>query len=104
MTAPALAPTARCAAYIGARRVRVTRLDRTGRAAEFADKRDYAVSRGFVSVEIGPEVEEGDDYTQKTAGGDLCISEKGQDNLKWFTVSIEFCQVDPDIFTLMNPT
>jgi len=89
--------------YIGARRMRVTKLDRCGRVDKSTNGA-YAVSSGFVSVEIAPEVEEGDDYTTKNAGGDLCISDKGQDNVKWMTVSIEFCQVDPALFTLMNPT
>lgn len=102
MTAPALAAPAQCASFIGARRVRVTRVDACGRP--LYGPKSQVVSSGFVSVEISPEVEEGEDYSTKTAGGDLCISEKGQDNLKWMTIGIEFCQVDPDMFTAMNPT
>lgn len=102
MTAPVLDPPAICASFIGARRLRATRLDSCGRVVY--GPKSQVVSSGFVSVEIGPEVEEGEDYTQKTAGGDLCISEKGQDNIKWFTVAIEFCAVDPDLFLIMNPT
>lgn len=101
MTAPALAPAV-CSSYIGARRLRVTRLDRCGRPINHP--RGYAVSSGFVSVELSPEVEEGEDYSLKSADGSLCVSEKGPDSIKWMNVSIEFCRVDPDIFTLMNPT
>lgn len=95
--------TAQCTSYVGARRLRVTKLDRCGKPITNQNG-SYAVSSGFVSVEIGTEVEEGDDYTQKNAGGDLCVSDKGQDNVKWLTVSIEFCRVDPALFQLMNPT
>lgn len=100
MTAPA-PDTARCASFIGARKIRVTRLDSCGRPVYGEDTQ--VVTNGFVSVEIEPESEEGDDYTTKTAGGDLCINDKGQDTIKWYTVAIEFCRVDPDLFALMNP-
>lgn len=95
--------TAQCTSYVGARRLRVTKLDRCGKPLT-GSTGSYAVSSGFVSVEIETEIEEGDDYTEKNAGGDLCVSDKGQDNLKWLTVSIEFCRVDPALFQLMNPT
>lgn len=100
MTAPAPDP-ARCASFIGARKLRVTKLDSCGKPAW--GERAQVVTNGFVSVEIEPESEEGDDYTTKTAGGDLCINDKGQDTIKWYTVAIEFCRVDPDLFRLMNP-
>lgn len=104
MTAPVVEDTATalCTSFIGARRLRATRLDGCGRPVY--GPRSQVVSSGFVSVEIGPEVEEGDDYTQKTAGGEICVADKGQDNIKWFTVSIEFCRVDPDLFLVMNPS
>lgn len=91
-----------CPSFIGARVLRVTRLDSCGRPVYGPDSQ--AVSDGFVSVEISPDVEEGEDYTQRNANGDLCVSEKGQDSLQWLTVSIEFCRVDPCLWSLMNPT
>jgi hypothetical protein len=33
-----------------------------------------------------------------------CVSEKACDELKWITVQMEFCQVDPCLFTLINET
>lgn len=33
-----------------------------------------------------------------------CVSERGCDELRWITVQIEFCQVDPCLFTLINET
>lgn len=91
-----------CPSFIGAQVLRVTRLDQCGRPV-YGDC-SQVVSSGFVSVEISPEVQEGEDYTQRNAAGDLCVSERGQDVLQWFTVSIEFCQVDPALFNLMNPS
>lgn len=104
MTAPAPAPeaTAVCTPYIGAKRLRVTRLDACGRPVYGPSSQ--VVTKGFVSVEMEPEVAEGEDYSQVTAGGEQCISEKGQDSIKWWTVKVTFCQVDPDLFTIMNRT
>lgn len=106
MTAPT-APRAEtspplCVSYVGARRLRVTRLDSCGRPVY--GPKSTVVSSGFVSVEIEPESEEGDDYTTKNAAGELCINEKGPDQIKWYTVAIEFCRVDPELFQMMNPT
>lgn len=91
-----------CPSYIGARRLRVTRLDHCGRPV-YGDC-STAVSSGFVSVEFEPEVQEGEDYTLRNADGDLCVSERGQDALQWINVSIEFCNVDPELWQIMNPT
>lgn len=112
MTAPPIAaapplpradPPALCGvSYVGARRIRVTRLDKCGRPA-WGPKSSF-VESGFTSIEIAPESEEGEDYTTKTAGGDLCIAAKGQDSIKWYTVAIEFCSVNYELFQMMNPT
>ena len=91
-----------CPSYIGARRLRVTRLDHCGRPV-YGDC-STAVSSGFVSVEFEPEVEEGEDYTLRNAAGELCVSERGPDALQWINVSIEFCNVDPELWQIMNPT
>ena len=91
-----------CPSYIGARRLRVTRLDHCGRPV-YGDC-STAVSDGFVSVEFDPEIEEGEDYTLRNAAGELCVSERGPDALQWINVSIEFCRVDPELWQIMNPT
>jgi len=61
-------------------------------------------SKGFISLEISPESEEGEEVNQPNAAGEQCINEPGQPYIKWYNVSIEFCQVDFDLFTMMNPT
>lgn len=91
-----------CPSFIGARVMRVTKLDNCGRPVYGPNS--VGVSDGFVSIELSPEVQEGEDYTQRNAAGDLCVSERGQDALQWISVSIEFCRVDPCLWTLMNPT
>jgi hypothetical protein len=102
MSAPVLASSSsECASYVGARIIRATIVDQCGRPV--FGPRSACVTRGFVSVEISPEVEAGADYTQRTAGGDLCFpGEKGADNIKWYKVAIDFCSVDPDLYLMLN--
>ena len=90
-----------CPSFIGAHVMRITRLDNCGRPLYGEDSQ--AVTDGFVSVEFAPEVEEGEDYTLRNAAGKLCISERGPDALQWINVTIEFCNVDPCLWTIMNP-
>lgn len=91
-----------CFTPIRGRRMRVTRVDTIGRPVP--GPCSTVVTAGFVSLEMTAEIEEGEETTVRTAGGDLCVSERGCDQLKWINISVEFCQVDPDLFSMINPT
>ncbi|MFI6326575.1 PKD domain-containing protein [Nonomuraea sp. NPDC050556] len=82
--------------------MRVTRLDNAGRPISSACA--FVVTSGFVSVELGAEVEDGEETTVTNAAGEICVSEKACDQLKWRNVTITFCQVDPDLVQIINPT
>lgn len=97
-----MSTSALCPSYIGARTLRVTRLDRCGRPL-YTD-RAQGVSNGFVSINFDPEVQEGEDYTLRNANGDLCVNDRGKDALQWINVQIEFCRVDADLWQAMNPS
>lgn len=92
--------TRRFSAFHG-RRMRVTRVDACGRPIYGVGAQ--VVTSGFVSVEMTGEVREGDDIEQVNAAGELCLSEKGADQLKWLNITGNFCEVDPDLVTLFNP-
>ena len=92
--------TRRFTAFNG-RRMRMTRVDACGRPLYGVGAQ--VVTSGFVSVGMSGEIREGTEIEQVNAAGDLCLSEKGPDQLKWLTVEANFCDVDPDIVTLMNP-
>jgi hypothetical protein len=93
---------AHCFTPIRGRRMRVTKVNALGRPV--FGTRSFVTTSGFISVQFTPEIEEGEETTVKTAGGDICVSEKAPDALKWITVQAEFCQVDPCLFTLINET
>lgn len=80
--------------------IRLTRLDSCG--APVIGACSSIVSAGFITVEIAPEVEAGEEYTQKNAWGDFCVSEKDRDRYKWVNVSLSLCEVHPDILDLVG--
>lgn len=82
--------------------MRVTRLNGCGQPI-YGDC-NSVVSDGFVTVTLSAEVQEGEEVTVTKANGKTCISDKACDQLRWYTSEIEFCQVDPDLIQIMNPT
>ncbi|WP_152990167.1 hypothetical protein [Sphaerimonospora mesophila] len=89
-----------CWQSVRGRVMRVTKLDECGTPVE--GPCSQVVSKGFVSVAYSAEISEGDEVEVKNAAGELCISDKACDELKWINLTITFCGVDPDLFTLMT--
>lgn len=88
-----------CFAMTRGHTVRVTELDECG---NIPDDAVYAVSKGFVTVNIGQEIEAGDELFVRTASGDICVNEKDPDILKRLTLEIDWCQVDPALIGLLT--
>lgn len=61
-----------------------------------------AVSTGFVSVEMQDQVESGQEIVVLNAAGVMCVNEKSPTQLKWIDVTITFCNVDPELFSLIT--
>lgn len=83
------------------RRMRLTRVDACGRPIYGVGSQ--LVTSGFVSIEMSGEVREGTEIEQVNAAGELCLSEKGADQLKWLSVGANFCDIDPDAVVMFNP-
>lgn len=82
------------------RTLRLTRLDALGDPLVGACS--SIVTEGFITVTAEPEIEAGEEYQQKNAFGDLCISEKDADRTKWVNLTMELCEVNPDILDLVG--
>lgn len=80
--------------------IRLTRLDECG--SPKIGTCSTIVTAGFITVEFAPEIESGEEYTQKNAWGDFCISEKDADRTKWVNVSMSLCEVNPDVLDLVG--
>jgi len=89
-----------CWNSVRGRRLRATRVDACG--APVTGTCSQVVTDGFVTISFSPEIAEGEDIEVRKADGTLCISDQGCPELKWINVEAEFCQVDPDLFSLFT--
>lgn len=86
---------------IKGRRMRLTLLDECG-IPDTVSTCASIVTEGFITVTWSLEVETGEEYTQKNAWGDFCISEKDGDRIKWVNIGISMCEVDPGVLTMVG--
>lgn len=91
---------ANCFAPIRGKRVRATVVDVCGTAPAAATANSLVVSNGFVTVQYAFDYQAGTEITQVNADGQLCINDRTCDQFKRIETTIDFCQVDPDMFTL----
>lgn len=82
--------------------MRVTRLDGCGRPDNSQPDFAQVTSDGFVSVEVTANVEEGDTISVTNAAGKVCVSETPCPTLTGYSVNMTFCNVDPDLFSLVT--
>lgn len=90
-----------CFTPVLGRRLRVTRVDSCGRPAYGPCAQ--VISSGFVSVAYTAEIKDGTEIEVENAAGEVCVSRKAPDQLKWLNAEMTFCAVDPDLATLFNP-
>lgn len=90
----------KCFSVVRGKRVRVTRLDECGNP--YSDPCGFMVTKGFVSVAFTAEMEDEEEIQVKNANGEICVLDTTCSSLKYYTLEIEFCDVDPDLFSLMG--
>ncbi len=89
-----------CAKPLQGETLRVTRLDVCGNP-EFGACA-FAVSEGFVQAVLTPNSEEGERFLQRNANGTAIVNQRGRPILNWYDVSIQFQEVDPELFTIIT--
>lgn len=82
------------------RRIRVTKVDACGRPVYGDDSQ--AVSKGFISVGFTANMTNSDEVNQTNASGESCIYEPSEPSLRGYGVEIQFCEVDPELFSLVT--
>lgn len=80
--------------------VRVTRLDAVGNLLNGPG--DSYTTHAFMRVSFTPEYEEGDEITEKSANGAVCVSFKSPDTLKRITMEFAICEPDPELTSLVS--
>ena len=80
--------------------IRVTRLDANGNLLNGAG--DSYTTSAFMRVSFTPEYEEGDEITEKSANGSVCVTYKSPDTLKRITMELAICEPDPELTNLVS--
>lgn len=87
---------ATCVSPIKASVIRLIKLTSCGVPVTGAES-SVVTFKGFVSVAVTPEYEEGQEFILKNAGGELCVNEKDPNELKRVGLEVEVCTLDPDL-------
>jgi len=80
--------------------IRVTRLDAVGNLLN--EPGDSYTTSAFIRFSFTPEYEEGDEITEKSANGAVCVSYKSPDTLKRITSELAICDPDPELTALIS--
>lgn len=89
-----------CAKPLQGETLRATRLDVCG-DPEFGECA-YGVSDGWIQAVLTPNQEEGERFLQRRANGTAIVNQRGRPILNWYDVSIQFQEVDPELFTILT--
>jgi hypothetical protein len=90
----------KCLSLVKGRRIRLTRLDGCGRPV-FGDC-STSVSKGFISVAFTANTTQSDEINVTNAAGETCVFEPAETTLTGYAVEIAFCEVDPELFSLVT--
>lgn len=89
-----------CFSLIRGRALRVTRLDGCGVPVPGPDS--VVTSKGFISVALTANTEEGEPISVPNANGDICISDTPAPKFTGYGVEINLCGVDPNLVNLLT--
>lgn len=88
------------AASVQGAAVRITRLNANGTTATGVSA-SYVLN-SFIRVSFTPDYEEGDEITEKTADGSVCVTYKAADTLKRVTMELAICNADPEFAEIVD--
>lgn len=90
----------KCFPLVRGRRLRATRLDACGRLA--SAECSSITTKGFVSVALTANIDEGEEISVVNASGERCVSDKPTATFTGYGVQITFCDVDPQLYAMMT--
>ena len=82
-----------CAAPIKGTHIRIIALDSCGVPVTGASGM-VSVSKAFIQVEMEPQYEDGTEFFQRTAGGDICVNQIDDPALKRMQLTVDLCEVN----------
>lgn len=81
--------------------LRVTELDSCGVPTTEATANTRFAGKGFVSLAMSPNIEDGDEITIKDASGDICISDIDCDRVRGYDVTLSLCGIPLTLLELI---
>lgn len=82
------------------KRIRATRVGNC--ALPIQGEGSTLVTDGFVTVNFTRVNKDAEDLEQTNADGQVCVADRTAPELKWYEVSIEFCNVNPELFSFFT--
>jgi hypothetical protein len=89
-----------CHSVVRAPAARVTRLGPCGELSETGC--DFATTSSFVDITLTKVLQDRQDALQLNANGDICVDKPKAPILRWYEVTITFCNVDPELFNIVS--
>src|SRR5688500_15274810 len=83
-----------CAAPIQGSHLRIVAVDDCGVPITGAGALTV-VTKGFVQVAMEPDYEDGEEFVERNADGELCVNQKDKPSLKRLQLTVDWCEVDP---------
>lgn len=91
---------AQCHSVVRAAAVRVTQEGPCGEIT--GGECAFATSTSIVTITLTKVMQERQDALQLNANGDICVDKPKAPILRWYEVSVEFCEVDPELFSIIS--
>ena len=88
-----MATVSTCATPIKGTHLRIIELDACG-VPVTGEGGLVVVTKGFVSVEMEPDYEDGEEFFERTADGTACVNQKDDPTLKRLALTIQMCEVN----------
>lgn len=89
-----------CHSVVRAPAARVTRLGPCGEILSTGC--DFATTSSFVDITLTKVLQDRQDALQLNANGDICVDKPKAPILRWYEVTITFCNVDPELFNIVS--
>lgn len=90
----------KCLSPVKGRRIRLTRLNGCGQPV-YGDC-SSVVSKGFISIGFTANTTDSEEINVTNAAGEVCVFEPAETTLTGYAVEIAFCEVDPELFSLVT--
>lgn len=89
-----------CGAHLKPCAIRATRLDEN---CQFVTGPNNSVTTSaLIRLEITPDIEEGEEITQRNGCGEICVTTKDKDEIKRLDAELELCLRDPELIEILT--